>query len=217
MAPLTLTHEQLDLVQRQRAAEPVAKERAERVLREHPASLRRTEDLLRQANRANRAGKRIRLVLAAASAWGDEIAPISACRRGCYSCCHIPVVVTSAEARLLAAVSGRSMTIRQDSMTVQQFIDGADHSALASGDEHRGIPCPFLADGDCSVYETRPAACRTHFSLAENDLLCKVVPGHPAEVPFANATMIRAMAMAFTDPGEVLGDIRDFFPEARTQ
>ena len=212
MEQADLTPEQAELVKRQRAAESAAKERAERVLKDHPSNFSRTEELLRQARTADQQAKRIRLVLAAASAWGDEIAPIAACRRGCNACCHIPVVITSAEARLMAQASGRRVKVKPGSMTVAKFIKGADHSALSEGSEHRGVPCPFLVDGDCSIYESRPSACRTHFSLAEDDLLCRVVPGHPADVPFANATMVGAMAIGFTDAGEVLGDIRDFFP-----
>ena len=31
------------------------------------------------------------------------------------------------------------------------------------------LPCPFLKDGRCSIYEHRPLACRAHYALANPD------------------------------------------------
>jgi Fe-S-cluster containining protein len=197
-----------ELIAAQRAREPKAKVTAEakvRAMRSHPRPIHRA---LRQAEQAPRARKRIRLLLQAADAWASQIAPLAACRRGCAHCCHIPVTITTAEARLLAEISGRPLVSPVNAMPLKT-VDRATPLPAAPA-SHLG-PCPFLQEGACTVYEHRPVACRTHFNLDEDDLLCRVVPGHPANVPYANSVEIVA-ACLLLQRDESLADIREFFP-----
>lgn len=172
-------------------------------------------DALRRADRAARPGKRIRLILQAADAWADQIAPFAACRRGCDHCCHIPLTITTAEARLLSQVSGRPMTVPAHAAPLRnldEVVGFRDRLAQLRADQDQlSRACPFLRDGACCVYEHRPVACRTHFNLDVDDLLCQVVPGHPANVPYANTTQIAAACLV-RQSEECVADIRDFFP-----
>jgi hypothetical protein len=71
------------------------------------------------------------------------------------------------------------------------------------------------SSGACTVYEHRPVACRTHLSLNDDDLLCRAIPGVSPEaeaaVPRADTRAVWLLHLA-AHAGDVLADIRDFFP-----
>jgi Fe-S-cluster containining protein len=170
-------------------------------------------ELLRGAQKAARRGKRIRLILEAGSAWVAPLAPLAACREGCAACCHLPVAITSAEAQLLSQASGRPVETPVGGQSVAELMeDPTAAAALASGPRSGPVgPCPFLAGERCGVYADRPLACRLHMNLDADALLCQVVPGRPAQVPYADTRRMLAYALAL-QADEVLADIRDFFP-----
>ena len=59
----------------------------------------------------------------------------------------------------------------------------------------------------------RPIACRTLINLDDDDLLCRhTKDGPPAAVPYANARIIKALALAAQASRE-FADIREFFSE----
>ncbi len=201
-----------DLAARQQAREPIAFERAERKMAKVKPAIVEAAGLFRSASRASRPTKRIKLVLEAASAWAAPIAKVSACRRGCAHCCYIPVVITSAEARLLSSHTGRPLRqvdgVRVNTLTTTE--GEARANMMAEGAEFVGKPCPFLRGGECSVYDIRPLACRTHFNLDDDALLCERVEGHPASVPYVDTREVWAASLTL-QPQEVLADIRSFF------
>lgn len=200
-----------ELISAQRAEEPIAAAAAHRKFERARPNFEASEQLLKQAQKTPRAGKRIRLILEAADAWAAQVAPLAACRQGCDACCHLPVAITSAEARVLAAATGRPMTLPTNARKISDAVRDPDEiERLATYGGRAAGPCPFLVDGQCSAYEARPAACRTHFSLADTALLCQVIDGAPASVPYADSRQIQAFAMIL-QTGEALADIRDFF------
>lgn len=199
-----------DLAERQKARTPEAIARAQVKVAAADQNMRPVEALLVQASRAPRPGKRIRLLLQAASAWADQFAVLAACRRGCSHCCHLPLAITSAEARLLSTASGRNLRIPAHAVPVSDLLNA---DVLAGLDERQGRmgPCPFLGDeGECTVYAQRPAACRMHMNLDDDELLCRIAPGYVAEVPYADSRQLHATCLLL-QPEEVLADIRDFF------
>jgi Fe-S-cluster containining protein len=217
MSELDAAQEALAQAQAERA--PVALARAEEVV----AGLGRlgsdhaAEELLRAAGKAPRRGKRIRLLLQAASAWVAPLAAVAACREGCAACCYLPVAITSAEAMVLAQASGREARQPAEGRHVGDLVD--DPSLLAEFADAAGAsqappgPCPFLSGDRCSVYEARPLACRLHVNLDSDALLCQVVPGRPAQVPYGDTRRMVAHALSM-QADEVLADIRAFFPVA---
>lgn len=203
--------DQAELVRAQRAEEPIAALAAHRKFEQGRPTFLASEQLLRKAQKTPRAGKRIRLILEAADAWAAQVAPLAACRRGCDACCLLPVAITSAEARVIAAATGRPMIIPTGARKISEAVaDPVEIERLATYNGRAPGPCPLLQDGQCSAYDARPAACRTHFSMADTSLLCQVVDGAPADVPYADSRQFQAFAMAM-QLNETLADIRDFF------
>lgn len=138
----------------------------------------------------------------------DELAKatkgIVPCKSGCSHCCHMATNITIEEAEALSKASCKPLTIPgtwDDKDIVQRF---------------EGIPCPFLVDSKCSVYDARPFPCRTHYSVDRDNLLCKIIPGHKIRTPNFNNEKFNLIAMlSYEDPQEVkFADIREFFPKA---
>src|SRR5579863_10337927 len=84
-----------------------------------------------------------------------------ACTKGCAFCCHVAVTASAPEIFLLAS------RIRE--FPNEQYEDAlnrvraADQRTRHMSSQQLGrnqIPCALLKENLCSVYESRPAACR---------------------------------------------------------
>lgn len=104
------------------------------------------------------------------------------CRAGCGACCSQLVPVTPVEAHQLREVVERLPEPRRSEVRARfaAAVDRLDRTGLSErllevdvlAPEERsrlgvdyfgqGIPCPFLEDGSCSIYEERPIACREY-------------------------------------------------------
>lgn len=97
-----------------------------------------------------------------------------ACKKGCSHCCSRIVVTTRVEVLalidyILAFTDFDTHAIKEKvgihSRMLADFLNarsqGKDENAIWFG---RDIPCPFLTDGVCSVYEARPLSCRIYHS-----------------------------------------------------
>lgn len=170
--------------------------------------------LLRAAQSARTAEQRIVWLHRFVDSVMLPIAEVAPCRAGCVSCCHVAVPISSIEAKLLARVSGRAVRDPDDAVPVQSMVGEEGPARMATqADAHIGVPCPFLKDQRCSVYEHRPNACRTHFSLDVDDLLCRLIPGASVPLPLADTRPLQVMILS-AQPTAVLADIRDFFAQA---
>src|SRR3989344_2408724 len=116
----------------------------------------------------------------AAGQWNDLIVKHSACKNGCSHCCHIGVMVTSAEAKLMGSKIG--------------------------------VPCTFLGDKGCEVYENRPYMCRTQLNVDNDERLCRIVKGQTINVPYADATVLKAAMTIAAMKDRGVADIREWFP-----
>lgn len=124
-----------------------------------------------------------------------------ACKKGCAQCCHIAAVITEVEAKILAKAGGRKMA---------KVRKTGNREALVK--KYFGVPCPFLKDNACSVYEHRPITCRTHTNLASTAFFCNtVIKPEWSFVPSVNMSRFN-MAYGWLLRQEVAADIRDFFP-----
>ena len=201
------------LVQSQRTRLPLAQERArtklESLVPDPSASA-----LLKAAQKARTTPQRVVWLQRAASAWARPMEAVAACRAGCSHCCQIAVTISHVEAQLIAKATGRQVHTPARSVRV---ADEASIQALAEAEAqlHTGPlgPCPLLQDDRCSVYEHRPLACRTLLNLDDDDLLCRHVPGHSSDVPYANAMKLKGIAV-LAQAGAIYADIREFFPPA---
>lgn len=83
------------------------------------------------------------------------------CKEACSACCHTQVSVTSDEADLLASrvVQGAEVSISRLS-NLSECKNDSDAFYLVDYEKRK---CPFLGkDNLCTVYESRPAVCRTN-------------------------------------------------------
>lgn len=136
-----------------------------------------------------------------ADAIGKEASQHSACRQGCSHCCHIPVAVTQTEANMLGKAIGRPAL---------QILDAPSPSEDGYG-YHR--PCTFLVEDSCSVYQNRPLACRVHFNLDSDNLLCKLIQGVSVPLPLVNMGKLQ-FTYVYLHGGEKVADILRYFPRA---
>lgn len=127
-----------------------------------------------------------------------------ACRRGCSHCCHIAVALTVAEAEAVGKRIGRKphkdVPLRIDAKI---GVEWGYHN-----------PCTFLRNGECSIYAHRPLACRAHYSLDVDALLCELRPPQASPVPYMNPLDINTLMLKAVQPESpnCIADIREFFP-----
>ncbi|PYS89267.1 MAG: hypothetical protein DMF62_07625 [Acidobacteria bacterium] len=112
------------------------------------------------------------------------------CKAKCASCCHQAIPVSEVEAYYIADLVAampeprRTEIVSRFAKTLEHFktigwfddlhsskagsMKGAERLVLWYFNEQ--IPCPFLEDSMCSIYEQRPIACREYLatSPAEN-------------------------------------------------
>jgi Fe-S-cluster containining protein len=131
---------------------------------------------------------------------GGAAASFVACKAGCAACCHMNVTVSALEAKQITAATGR----RASQIDVTRSHDLA---------EFDGVPCPFLLDSKCSIYEVRPFACRRHVSFDTNAYWCEPGRSREHQMPMVGFDGLEAAFFDVTRrrEGGVFADIRDFF------
>lgn len=152
---------------------------------------------------------RIIPILEVASQFSDAVTPYVACKRGCNHCCHIQVAITRTEAQLL----GSRIGVQPSAMKTPRLRPQDSYSYQT--------PCTFLENGECSIYDSRPLACRKHASFEANEEPCRLtdqagnhlnakiaIPNFPGIVDAFNVVM---KLVGKTD----YADIRDYFPNGR--
>lgn len=169
----------------------------------------------------------------------NAVAGDSACRTGCAHCCHIAVLITEREARVIAREAGRALQQPGTGHSLQPEWSSDDFGAISAEEftreservrnfqgaesrRHQGEPCPFLAQeptggpgaGRCAIYGARPLACRQLVNLDRDELLCHLVPGREVNVPYLNVRQHAAVQMEVLGIGQRLADIRSWFGTA---
>lgn len=81
------------------------------------------------------------------------------CRLGCNYCCKDErIVLTEKEAVLAVQHVEETLGVEQKNQVIASIQAAAPTSDQAS------VPCAFLIDERCSIYQSRPLACRSYFS-----------------------------------------------------
>lgn len=161
------------------------------------------------ASKARSGAKRVFWLRQMSAVAERAASPVAACRAGCSHCCHIDVAVSRAEAVQIARETGRPLDQPRSMRTPLDLVNAGDEAQETP--RHAGTPCPFLVDSACSIYPWRPLACRLHFNLDHDALLCQLVEGQAIPAPYFNATLLKAIAMQVFGLHSPYADIRDWF------
>jgi Fe-S-cluster containining protein len=112
----------------------------------------------------------------------EEAGEKISCTRGCGACCRNLVAISEVEARRIRSVienlpEPRRSTVRSRFAEARQRLEraglleklqaadqwtDADYTVLVGTYFQQGIPCPFLEEESCSIYEERPITCREY-------------------------------------------------------
>lgn len=199
---MTITHISADHATRLSASTEAAELRRAEFVKAMPPELSKREDTIQRKLASENASSRNKLqkIYSLMADLVKAAEPYVACSKGCSACCQMNVMISQIEANFIEKETG----IKPVQVT---------SSLLHSQDEFIGVPCPFLKDGSCSIYDVRPFACRKHLSFDTSPYWCDsartLTVGFPM-LEFSNAQD------AFLDvtrlkTGGVFADIRDFF------
>ncbi|MGZ8175684.1 MAG: YkgJ family cysteine cluster protein [Methylobacter sp.] len=95
------------------------------------------------------------------------------CKKSCNHCCYYNISVSELEIQYIE--SSNNIKRNQSHSIVSDF---------------HGTPCPFLKEGCCSIYNSRPFVCRRHVSLGSSDNWCKVEVANKHEFPLLSFSEI---------------------------
>jgi Fe-S-cluster containining protein len=121
-------------------------------------------------------------IAGAAAETAKEAGKTITCQSGCGACCRQLVPISEIEARRLAQVVDEAPQERKAQIIarfeealkrleqagllarLQQAADTTTEQRRALGLDYfwLGIPCPFLENESCGIYEERPVACREY-------------------------------------------------------
>lgn len=139
----------------------------------------------------------------------QAVMPFAACHKGCDYCCSSMVTaIYRFEAIKLSEVTGRKMT--EVPYQPRELV-------IAEHNQRSVHPCPFLAEGTCSVYEHRPLVCRLHHSLSPRAEDCRPLsPTLPAATCMYDADLVEEpyhLLVHTLRPKEPWAPIASFFPD----
>lgn len=170
---------------------------------------RRSEGVLELANLQLRAAAGARMyskrkVIAwlrkAAATFEGAIAPMAACRANCSACCHVPVMLLASEAQVIGREIGR----------VPRDVPVERRDQAPPSWRGTGHACQFLINDHCSIYASRPIACRLLFNLDRDALLCQHQES-PTLVPYADTRTFQLQAAAAASQNDYVADLGEFF------
>lgn len=83
------------------------------------------------------------------------------CKNGCYHCCGLTVKVVTPELYVLLEFLIKTQSkneLKQIATKLEEYKIRFDNCTARS--EKLSVPCSFLVNGSCSIYEARPFMCR---------------------------------------------------------
>ena len=168
--------------------------------------------LLDQAAQASSVAKRVMWLRKAADTLHGSVASLAACRKGCSHCCHISVMLSRAEAKVIANETGARFNEAAGQITLNDTQECQDALEAITRQTY-GQACTFLREGSCSIYSSRPLPCRLLANMDDDDLLCQLVENGAKNVPYLNTTAHQAAGVAVLGAHQDYDDIRNWFPE----
>lgn len=163
----------------------------------------RDDAIAEQLRRDNSSAKsKLGKIYALMSDLSQVVKPYVACSKGCSGCCHMNISISIIEAERLSVLSRKSM------VKVKRPVRHPEG-------KFSGIPCPFLVESACSVYEARPFACRAHYSFDTDAFWCHPDRANAGEMSLLRMEGAREAYDFIVANSSLRGfaDIRDFFPK----
>ncbi len=186
------------------AAEEAASKNLEAVRQKNERAIQSLHVQIQDASSAKFSGtKRVQRIRFLTSEMTKLFTPRTACASGCSHCCNIDVAVSSQEATIISKAIKRPLAVPSKTYEL---------SETAGTLRHVGVPCTFLVEGRCSIYEHRPTMCRALVNMDDTALLCELQPGAMVPVPYLNMTQIH-LAIGHATRNDRFADIRDWFPQ----
>ena len=106
-------------------------------------------------------------------AYVDELNSIyqkySPCKKGCSSCCDIPVAISDLEAIIIKEYLDKNGIKYHQLNSLEAKQKNAGKNEIIGG-KYTGIKCPFLEDNNCSIYSARPFNCRKYIVIGMCDM-----------------------------------------------
>lgn len=132
-----------------------------------------------------------------------------ACSKGCSSCCYMATLTFSIE------VENISTQVKIKPKKFKGIFKNLNDEKLANIQHTiQGVPCTFLKNNECSIYDIRPLACRLHHNLSNSPQMCDTsLDSETTCIPKIDLPLFQqAMVIMFGDRGDSMGDIREAFP-----
>lgn len=89
------------------------------------------------------------------------------CRKGCSHCCMMLAIITLADGVYIAEELLRKEDWKE---WLPRLVDASKEFCIVGIEKsmwfYKQVPCVFLKDNLCSVYEKRPSACRYHMVIS---------------------------------------------------
>ena len=186
----------------------MASDKLDRFFSSVPADLReRVTFLPKRISQMNaRVSVKLQEVLRTADIIFAHAGKFAACARGCGHCCHVHVPIADFEAQYIGDHIGTALVALKQSIR---------HDRMEFSGK---TPCPFLSNGECSIYEYRPLTCRMHLNFDIDNTWClhenwnnpeAVIP-RPDIHPLMDAYHLLGRKVQ-----PIVADIRDFFPNGK--
>lgn len=135
----------------------------------------------------------------------SRVAPMTPCGKGCSHCCNQATTISRWEADRISKFNGRKHANPPG-------INPLERSRESLVDQYSGVPCPFLKNGNCTIYAVRPLPCIDHHSLWADPSVCDIA-NKGAPIPgFNQMELTFTQAALFFNEGVPFADIREFFP-----
>jgi len=142
------------------------------------------------------------------------------CRKGCSACCNYLIPLSAPEVfrmreEVLAMPENRRVVVFQSCLDAAKKIlddtpEGFDPYSSTTANTPTQVsqlgrwyaalklPCPFLSDGLCTIYEQRPTACREHI-VTGSALLCETEHTDESQLVRMPVSVLEALGQLASD------------------
>ena len=101
---------------------------------------------------------------------------VTPCHKGCSNCCHYNVSISEFEADFISNETGLPKITQEQGLPIN----------------YHGLPCPFLKEDECTIYSSRPFACRRHHFLGKTEEWCSSYIANDYEFPKIEFSEVQA-------------------------